>query len=209
MITAGSANVDLSHDSAGNWQTSLHLESAGWVTRLYRVLDSYKVVASPKFCAINSFLDAEEGKRHNISRLTFETNRHKVEYDERDLIKNSTEKKELDIAPCTYDITGALASLRAMDLPPGKWATFPITDGKKMAYGKIEAQARENVNLGGKSYSTIRYEAFLFDNVLYKRKGRLLMWMTDDADRIPVQFRLLMGFPIGTVTVQLDKQQKT
>ncbi len=144
-----------------------------------------------------------------MSHMTFENNRHKVDYEERDLLKNSTEKKQLDIAPCTYDITGALASLRGMDLPPGKWGTFPITDGKKMAYGKIEAQAKESVIVGGKNYPTIRYEAFLFDNVLYKRKGRLLMWITDDSDRIPVQFRLSMGFPIGTVTVQLDKQQKT
>ncbi len=95
--------------------------------------------------ARSSFLDAEEGKRHTTTRLTFENDRHKVEYDEHDLVKNSTEKKEMDIAPCTYEITGALASFRGMDLPPGKWATFPITDGKKMAHGKIEAQAKENV----------------------------------------------------------------
>jgi hypothetical protein len=208
LITAGSVTVELTRNSAANWQTTLHLESAGWVSRLYKVLDNYKAVSDDRFCGSSSFLDAEEGKRHTTTRLTFESDRHKVEYDEHDLVRNSTEKKDMDIAPCTYEITGALASLRAMDLPPGKWATFPITDGKKMAHGKIEAQATESLNIGGKTYSTVRYEAFLFNNVLYKRKGRLLIWMTDDADRIPVQFRLMMGFPIGTVTVELDKQQK-
>ncbi len=208
LITAGSATVDLSREGAEHWQTTLHLESAGWVTRLYKVLDNYKVFSDGKFCGSSAFLDAEEGKRHSTTHLTFENSRNKVEYDEHDLIKNSSEKKEMDISPCTYEITGALASLRGMDLPPGKWATFPITDGKKMAHGKIEAQAKETVNVGGKNYPAVRYEAFLFDNILYKRKGRLLIWMTDDSDRIPVQFRLIMGFPIGTVTVQLDKQQK-
>lgn len=208
FITAGSVTVELARDSAENWQTSLHLETTGLVTRLYKILDTYKASSDARFCGSSAYLDAEEGKRHNTTRLTFENSVHKVDYDERDLVKNSTEKKQMDIAPCTYEITGALASLRGMGLPPGKWATFPITDGKKMAHGKIEAQAKETVNVGGKNYSTVRYEAFLFDNVLYKRKGRLLIWMTDDADRIPVQFRLLMGFPIGTVTVELDKQQK-
>ena len=208
LIAAGSVTVDLTRDNSENCQTNLHLESAGWVTRLYKVLDNYKALSDSKFCGTSSFLEAEEGKRHSTTRLTFDNGRHKVDYDQHDLVKSSDEKKEMDIAPCTYEITGALASLRGMDLPPGKWATFPITDGKKMVHGKIEAQAKETVNVNGKDYSAIRYEAFLFDNVLYKRKGRLLIWMTDDADRIPVQFRLLMGFPIGTVTVQLDKQQK-
>lgn len=208
LISAGSVTVDLTRDSTANWQTSLHLESAGWVSRLYKVLDNYKATSNANFCGDSSYLDAEEGKRHSTTRLTFDNGRHKVEYDEHDLVKHSSETKELEIAPCTYEITGALSSLRGMDLPPGKWATFPITDGKKMAHGKIEAQAKESLNIGGKNYSTVRYEAFLFDNVLYKRKGRLLIWMTDDADRLPVQFRLMMGFPIGTVTVELDKQQK-
>ncbi len=42
---------------------------------------------------------------------------------------------------------------------------------------------------GGKTYPAIRYEAFVFDDVLYKRKGRLQVWITDDADRLPVMFR--------------------
>ena len=208
LITAGTVTVDLSRQGVDNWQTSLHLETVGWVSRLYKVLDNYKAFSNSKFCGTSSYMDDEQGKRHTITRLTFDNSLHKLEYDERDLVNNSTDKRKLDIPPCTYEITGALASLRGMDLPPGKWATIPITDGKKLAYGKIEAQGKESVSIDGKNYSTIRYEAFLFDNVLYKRKGRLLFWLTDDSDRVPVQFRLMMGFPVGSVTVQLDKQQK-
>lgn len=209
LITAGVASVELSHGTPADWETSLNLESAGLVNRLYNVSDSYKVTSNDNFCAASSLLDAQEGKRHMVTRLTFENTRHKVDYDARDLLNNSNVKKELDIAPCTYEIVGALETLRDMNLQPGKWATLPVTDGKKMAYAKIEAQAKENVSIESKKYQTIRYEAFLFDNVLYRRKGRLLIWITDDADRIPVQLRLQMGFPIGSVTVQLEKQQKT
>ncbi len=208
LITAGAATVELSHATPDDWQTSLNIESAGLVTRWYKVLDNYKVTSDEKFCAASSMLDAQEGKRHTVTRLTFENTRHKVEYDERDLLKNSTEKRELDIAPCTYDIAGAMEALRNMNLQPGKWATLPVTNGKKMAYAKVEAQAKESVPLPTKTYQTTRYEAFLFDNVLYKRKGRLLIWISDDPDRIPVQLRLQMGFPIGNVTVTLEKQEK-
>ncbi|MGA8026685.1 MAG: DUF3108 domain-containing protein [Bryobacteraceae bacterium] len=208
LITAGTAVVRLSRANPDQWQSALDLESAGLVTRLYKVLDSYKAISNQKFCAVNSVLDAQEGKRHTVTRLTFENTPHKVEYDERDLLKNSSVKKELDIAPCTYEVAGALAALRTTSLEPGKSATFPITDGKKMVYGKIEAQGKEPVSAGGKTYQTTRYEAFLFDNVLYRRKGRLFIWMTEDSDHLPVQFRVQLGFPVGTITLELEKQEK-
>lgn len=207
LITAGNVSIQISPASGGNWQTDMNIESAGLVTRLYKVTDKYRVVTNSKFCGLNSNLDAEEGKHHKLTSMRFDVQHNKVEYDDRDVLKNTSDKRSLDVAPCTYDIVGALASLRLTDMQPGKWATLPITDGKKFAYGKIQAQARESVSLDGKSYQTVRYEAFLFDNVLYKRKGRLFIWLTDDAAHVPVQLRFQMGFPIGTITVELDKQQ--
>ena len=208
LVTAGSAMVEMSRGTPLDWETSLNLESAGLVSRLYRVSDKYRVTSNDRFCPSHSVLDAQEGKRHTLSRLTFDNTRHKVDYDERDLLKNSSLKRQLDIAPCTYDIVGALESLREMNLRPDKWATLPVTNGKKMAYVKVQGQAKESLRLAGKTYETIRYEVFLFDDVLYKRKGRLLMWVSDDSDRVPIQLRLQMGFPIGTITVQLEKAQK-
>jgi len=207
FVTAGNVTVQLSHINAADWQLNMDVQSAGLVTRLYKVDDKYKVVTDQKFCGVQSNLDAEEGKRHKLTSLSFDLPHNKVEYDDHDVLKNTSDKRWLDVPPCTREIAGALASLRLMDVPPGKSATFPITDGKKVAYGKIEAQARENLNIDGKNYQTIRYEAFLFDNVLYKRKGRLFIWLTDDGARIPVQLRFQLGFPIGTVTVELEKQQ--
>ena len=208
-MTAGTATLDFAPSSHGGWQTALNLASTGWVSRLYRVLDSYRVVSDEKFCGSSSTLDAQEGKRHVITRLTFHNNAHKVDYEERDLVKNAEVKKQLEIPPCTHEITGALAALRTSGLEPGKSINLPITDGKKVASAKIEAQTKENVSVGGRTYSAVRYEVYLFDNVLYRRKGRLFVWMTDDADRLPIQLRLQMGFPVGGVTIQLDRQEKT
>jgi hypothetical protein len=209
LVTAGTATVQLSRLSPDHWQLELDLESAGMVNRLYRVLDKYKVISNDRFCPSISVLDAQEGKRHRLTRLTFENSRRKLEYDERDLIKNTTSNRVLDIPPCTHDIAGALSALRLMNIEPGQSATLPITDGKKMATAaRVDARSREDVTIEDKTYHTIRYEAFLFDNVLYKRKGRLFIWLTDDADRIPVQLRFQLGFPIGTISLELQKQQR-
>lgn len=52
---------------------------------------------------------------------------------------------------------------------------------------------------------TVRYEANLFNDVLYKRKGRLLLWLSDDDRKVLVQVRVRLGFPVGTISLQLEK----
>jgi hypothetical protein len=43
--------------------------------------------------------------------------------------------------------------------------------------------------------------------VVYTRTGRVFVWLTDDEKRLPVQFRLRLNFPLGTVTVELEKEE--
>lgn len=208
VITAGTVNLEIRHSDPNIWNINLDVESAGVVNRFHRVLDKYTVAGNNQFCPIASSLDALEGARHKLTRLTFEEGGKSVDFNERDLIKKTDNSERLTIPPCTHEIAGGLAALGAMDVPPGRSVSLPMTNGKKMVYTKIDAQAKETVNIDGKSYSTVRYQAFLFDNVLYKRKGRVFLWLTDDPERVPVQFRLQFGFPVGNISLELEKQQK-
>jgi hypothetical protein len=36
----------------------------------------------------------------------------------------------------------------------------------------------------------------------------MYLWLTDDARKLPVQLRLRMQFLIGTITLQLEKEEK-
>lgn len=209
MVTAGSAVIEQRRRTEPGWDLNLTLESAGLVSRLYRVFDTYKATTGDQFCGSGAVWDAQEGKKHTVTNLNFNSARKKVEYTERNLLKNTTTHNELgDIPPCTHEILGALAALRLNSPDLGKPISLPVTDGKKLASVRVEAQAKETLSLEGKNYSTIRYEVFLFDNVLYKRKGRLFIWAADDASHLPVQLQIHLGFPIGNITVQLEKQEK-
>lgn len=207
-ITAGVATVNLVRPQADQWQTTLDLESAGMVSRLYHVLDKYKVQMNGKFCGIASEMNAEEGKHKKYEKVSFDPSQRKIFYYERDYVKNQETRKEIDGNSCAYEITGALLTLRSLNLEPGKSITLPMTDGKKAANVRIEAQGKENMQFEGKTYPTIRYEAFVFDNVLYKRKGRLQIWITDDSARLPLALRMQMSFPVGSINVELQKQEK-
>jgi hypothetical protein len=207
LITAGTATVDIAPVSGTTWQTKLNIESAGMVSRLYRVSDSYRAITTDKFCGINANLDAQEGKRHRLSTLIFDNSKHKLQYEDHDLVSNKATSKIVDIPPCTHEISGALASLRLTRLEPGKTLMLPITDGKKTVLARVQAEDRETITIDQHTYHTIRYEAFLFDNVLYRRKGQLWVWMTDDASHVPVQIRVRLGFPIGNILLSLVKDE--
>lgn len=208
MVTAGQAELRLTAPDKNAWQLDLQVTSAGLVNQLYRVQDSYKLLTNERFCGTSVNLDAQEGKHHTTTSIVFDNQNHKMHAALKDLVSNENKKNDFDIPPCAYDIAGALMTLRASELQPGMKFNLPITNGKKLADVRVEGLGREKITLNGKTYNTLRYETFVFDNVLYRRKGRLLMWISDDAQRLPVQMRFVFGFPLGDITLELEKSER-
>ena len=203
LIHAGSAVVDAQKTSA-----HMKLESAGLVSSLFKVDDAYGVTYDEPFCATSATLDAQEGKRHRETHVTFDRSRNRAEYVERDLLKNSVlHTYDVAIPNCVHDTLGALISLRGLGLSPGQSAQIPVSDGHKSASVKVEALDREEIKTATTTYKTIRCETFLMNGVVYNRKGRVFIWITDDARHLPVQIQLRMSFPVGTVTLRLSKEE--
>ncbi len=213
LVTAGKARLAWSatpHHSAAGWQADLHLESAGLVSRLFKVNNDYVSNLESDLCASGSYLKAEEASRHKETRVTFNREARKAEYLEKDLDKNAVvNAHEIDIPACVHDVLGGLYSLRTQNLQPGQNTQVAVSDGKKSVMARVEAQQREEVRTPAGVFKTIRYEAFLFNDVLYRRYGRLYVWLTDDERKVPVQIRVHLQFAIGTITLQLEKEDKT
>jgi hypothetical protein len=191
------------------FEGTLQLESVGLVSKLHKVNDNYSVHLRDQLCADNILLKALEGKRNRETKVTIDRAKRKAHYLERDLVKNSTVlAKELDVPACVQDVVGGLYRMRTLRLEPGQSATIPITDGKKFAQAKVEAQERETIKTKTGSHRTIRHEAHIFNGVLYGRNARCLVWLTDDARRVPVQIQVRMRFLIGTITLSLEKEER-
>ncbi|HUS06802.1 MAG TPA: DUF3108 domain-containing protein [Bryobacteraceae bacterium] len=208
LIRAGSAKITWTPDRS-SFRGDLRLESAGLVSKLYRVDDSYSVQLEQQLCASSIFMKSLEGKRQRETKVAFDHARGKASYLERDLLKNSTVlAREIDTPPCVSDILGGLFKMRTLNLEPGQSANIAVSDGKKSVQVRIDAQEREEVKTPTGTYKTIRYEVFVFNNVLYAKQGRAFVWQTDDARKTPVQIRARMNFPIGTITLQLEKEER-
>jgi hypothetical protein len=208
LIRAGLARVVWSPLAEG-FQSDLHLESAGLVSKLYKVNDDYSVQMTGNLCASSMLIKAEEGKRRRETKVSFDPTAGKASYLERDLIKNNVVlSKEVETPACVHEYLGGLNKLRAHKLEPGQSVQIPMSDGKRFANVKIEAQEREQVKTPAGTFKAIRHEVFMFNNVLITRKARMFVWLSDDERRLPVQLRVRMQFLVGTITLQLEKEER-
>lgn len=214
LVNAGKAKLTWTanpHASRPGWQAGLHLESAGLISKLFKVNDDYTTILASDLCAFSTHLIAHEGKRQRETRVTFDRESRRASYIETDLLKKNAVVAaiEIDTAPCVHDVIGALFYLRTLHLEPGQSAQVPVSDGKKFVQVRVEAQGREDVRTATGPHKTIRYEAFVFNNVLYRRPGHLQIWLSDDARRLPVQIKVRLQFAIGTIGLQLEREEKT
>ncbi|MFB3828065.1 MAG: DUF3108 domain-containing protein [Bryobacteraceae bacterium] len=213
LITAGRAQLDwaaATHEGEPGYQAKLHLESAGLVSKLFRVEDDYTTRLRADLCALSSYIKAEEGRRKRETTIRFDPEERKATYLEKDLVRNAVvASHDIDIPACVHDVVGGLYRLRTLRLEPGQSTQMPVSDGKKSVLARVEAQQREDVRTPAGEFKTVRYEAFLFNNVLYKRNAHLYVWLTDDDRKLPVQIRVRLQFTIGTITLQLSKVEKS
>jgi hypothetical protein len=209
LIAAGKAIIDwrpTTVEGHAGWQVRLNLESIGMVSRLYKV-DMESVSALDRdFCAVSTLTSGREGSRRRETSVTFDAEAHKAFYRERDLVKNTlVSNQQVTIPPCVHDVLGGMFYLRGIELEPGKSIEIPVSDGKKSVMAKVEAQQREEVKVPAGTFKTVRYEIYLFNNVLFRRPAHLYVWLTDDNRKLPVQIRVRLQITIGTITLQLAK----
>ena len=210
LFTAGKAKLELAALPASRpgYQVNLHLESAGFVSKLFKVDDDYASILNADLCAQSAQMTAHEGSRQRETKITFDGEARKASYLERDLVKNNVVlQQEIDIPQCVHDVTGGLLFVRTLNLEPGQSTQVPVSDGKKSVMARVEAQQREDVKTPAGTFKTIRYEIYLFNGVLYRRTAHLNIWLTDDRRKLPVQIRARMQFTIGTINLLLEKHE--
>ncbi|MES1261866.1 MAG: DUF3108 domain-containing protein [Acidobacteriota bacterium] len=212
LIPAGAAKLTfttLPRPATAASEVRLHIESAGLVSRLFRVEDDYTSLLGQNYCAQSSFLAAHEGNRNKETRVLYDGQNRRATWLEKDFVKSATNTQSVEIPACVHDVLGGLLALRNLRLDTGKTVRLPLSDGKKFVQAKVESQRREDIKTELGTFHTIRYEVFLFDNVLYKRSGHLHIWLTDDDRRLPVQLQVRLQFTIGTITFRLIQEEKS
>ena len=204
MVQAGEAELSVRTDSLpGHWKVSAKATSAGYVSNLYTVEDEYtSTFHNSTFCSAEIRKVINEGDRHREVTVQFDQRRQRAMLRDRDATQTAAPKQEqFSIPGCVHDILSALYYARTRPLEVGQSFEFALNDGSPTIQIHAEVQAIEEVQTELGKFQAIRVEPDVFSGNLFKGKGRLFVWFTNDANRIPVQLKAQTA--IGTITATL------
>jgi len=103
-------------------------------------------------------------------------------------------------------ILSAFYLARTLKLEPGDTASFNAISGKKKYKLKVIAHKRETINTALGKKNCLVIEPVIQGDGLFKAKGKLTIWVTDDAERIPVLMKSEIA--IGSIKASIIKIEK-
>jgi hypothetical protein len=205
LWTAGMAVLRI--DADGNEQhVRASGNSTGTVGLLYHVDDRFDAWLNPQtFCSRRIQKHVEEGSRRVETTTDFDYARKLAVLNQANLRKGDRKHAEHAIPDCVTDVISAIYYTSTLPLKPGSSYEFPLNDGGETVTVKITTEAREDVKTPAGTFKTVRVQPTASQGVL-KDRGKVWVWYTDDAQRIPVQMRARMGW--GTLTFRLARVDK-
>ena len=208
IFPAGQAQMSLARDTTGplpSWHATVEVHSTGIVSRLYKVEDVYSsTFQNGPLCSEQILKVIHEGSRHREIQIEFQRQRRMSVLKETDLAKNKLVRQaENPIPPCAFDVVSALYYVRAQKLEIGKSFRVPVNDGSHTILIDVEVQAREEVKTPAGVFQTIRVEPQVFGGTLFKKSGRMLLWLTEDPTHRLVQLKAKLF--IGTITAVVNR----
>lgn len=149
------------------------------------------------------FLD--EGKIHREQKSVIDRVTGRVTYTDRDLTKQKSEPrvKEKPSPSWVQDLLSCIYFVRTQPLNAGDVIPVPISDGGEVYNIEVIAGKREEIKTAAGRFKAIQLNAKVFDGRYIRRSGEMLVWVTDDSQRIPVRARVKTSGT--TVTVDLKR----
>ena len=183
--------------------------STGFVSLLFNTDDHYQSLIDPNtLCSREISKTVNEGRRHKDTRIVFDSARKLALLTERDMGRSDHPVKRAQnaIPACVEDIVAAFYVLRRAPLHVGSQLDIPINDGSKTQEVVVDVQAREQIKTPFGTREAFRIEPRALGG-LSKRKGRMLIWISDDGQRLPLRIKAMML--IGTITGDLVSVTRT
>jgi hypothetical protein len=86
-------------------------------------------------------------------------------------------------------------------LPDGATMIVPTHDNKKSYEMEVKVHKRERIEVPAGKFNCVLVEPILKSEGVFKSKGSILVWLTDDERRMPVLVRTKV--PVGSINVAL------
>lgn len=188
--------------------------SRGWFRKLFGINFHYRVesVVEPDgFKILRTTKLDEQGKRVRTSEAVFDRVRNSVSWTERDP-NDATRPPRIVNSPlqgATHDIITAIYFLRTQTLTPGQTFELVLSDSGRVFQipARVLAEKKKMKSIVGK-VAVVRVDVEMFgEGRLVQDDGRMSIWFTDDARRLPVRARISSNPGTLDITLKSIKKQ--
>ena len=172
-----------------------------WLFR-FRVDDRTVATWDPvSGCSLSIEKHLREGRAERDQVVLFDPARGTADVQDRKI-----DQTRFEVGPCALDVLSAFFATRIRGVPEEEPLNLPVFDNGKHYRLAVRFVERERLDLPpplGKHVPTVVVEPQLLEGTgLFVKEGRLKIWLTDDARRIPVRMRSKVA--IGSVSADLE-----
>jgi hypothetical protein len=173
-------------------------QSNAFVSRFYKVRNFIESIwdRDAKF-SYRYREDRHEGKYTEINEIVFDQEHNEAHY---------KDGRTFPVPPRVQDALSAFYYARTQALPIGGSLIFDYHASRKSQPLEVRVLGRERVTTPAGTFNCVVIEPLLRAGGVFKNKGKLWIWLTDDDRRMPVMMKSKVA--IGSVSVILQQAKE-
>jgi len=201
-IPVGTAELESKYEN-GETSITLRVRSNAAISGIYPVDDFVEARHVGSF--IMAKIRQQEGSFRSDELFTINPGKKRVTW------FDNLSGRSLQTTVPTADVLDSLSAiyyLRNRQLEVGRTETLHIYDSETYAEVPVEIMAREEMRLPNLTkVDTLVVRPLRKTAGIFRRTGDVLIWLTDDSNKVPV--RIVTSIPFGRVTVELISAEST
>ncbi|MBN2790024.1 MAG: DUF3108 domain-containing protein [Candidatus Delongbacteria bacterium] len=142
-----------------------------------------------------------EGSYHVDIEIDYDQENHTANYF-RVRKGKKNKRKEIKIPPNVIDALSSLFFVRMQDLKLGQEILIPATDNTKIYNIKVLVLRKEKIKTKAGKFECIVVEPIMADGGVFKKDGKVQVWLTDDDKKMPAKMETKLFF--GSIVAELD-----
>lgn len=195
-IYVGKAILEASSES-GVVKITSQVYSAPVISTFYKVED-YAESRVINGAPANFRIKQQEGRYKSDKETVFDFNSNKITFS--NYLKGTKDEHQTDRV--LWDVISGFYFLRTQPLEVGKTVYIDIFDSNKILQAGVNVLRKEKIELPETGeIDTIVVQPVLKSEGLFQSKGDILIWLTDDENRVPIKVETKVA--VGNVVAKL------
>ncbi|UCG39195.1 MAG: DUF3108 domain-containing protein [bacterium] len=175
-------------------------ESRSLIDIFYKVRNRYETHMHPADGLTRKYVfNMNEGGKHMRRVLIFDQERHIVTRIVRE--EDQTQSQVYEIPEGTHDNLSSLYAMRNETFKVGDSLIFRVFEGRKNWELTVDVLAEEEIEVAAGRFRTLKIHPKLKFEGIFRRKGDLYVWVTDDQRHMPVLMKSKVR--IGSINAEL------